>query len=88
MAGRVGVPIRWARAGPADFTPLVAMVAAVLILRFFIGARLTAMTTALAVAGGALWAFGAERFGLSTSTFAALVLVAALRLSVRRRRLS
>jgi len=81
-----GVPIPWARSGPADFTPLLAMVVAVLVLRFVIRAQLTAMSTMLALAGGAFWAYSAERWGIVIPSVSALLLIARLRISVGRAR--
>jgi hypothetical protein len=82
----IGVPIPWARAGPADFTPLAAMVGAILILRFIVGARLTVMTTMLAITAGALWSYCAERWGIVLPTMSALVLIVSLRSSIAHSR--
>ncbi|MGH9247165.1 MAG: hypothetical protein ACRD29_23165 [Acidimicrobiales bacterium] len=82
----LGGPAPWARAGPADLTPLVAMVAAVLILRFVVGVRLTVMTATLAVCAGALWASIIERWGVALPSAAAAVLLTGLRTAVGRAR--
>lgn len=81
-----GVPIPWARAGPADFTPLVSMLGAVFILRFVVGARLTVMTTTLAIFAGVLWAYGIQRWGIPFPTLLALLLIARLRTTIERTR--
>jgi hypothetical protein len=75
----LGVSIPWARAGPADFTPLLSMAAAVLVARFVIGVRLTLMTTVLAAAAGAVWAAAIPRVGGSVPTLVAILLIAVLR---------
>jgi hypothetical protein len=75
----LGVSIRWARTGPVDFTPLLAMLVAVLVARFVFGVRLGAVTTVAAVATGAAWAAAIPRFGLSVPTLLALVALTALR---------
>jgi hypothetical protein len=82
----LGVSIRWADPGPADFTPLLAMVAAVLVVRFVIGLRLGALTTVSAVAGGAAWAAAIPRWGLVIPTLIVVIAVAALRLWAGRPR--
>jgi len=82
----IGVPIPWAPAGPADFTPLVAMLGAILILRFVVGVRLTVMTTMLAITAGALWSYSAERWGIVVPTMSALVLIVSLRSSMAHSR--
>lgn len=75
----LGVSIRWARAGPVDLTPLLAMLAAVLVARFVVGVRLGALVTMLAAAVGAAWAATIPRFGLSVPTLIALVALTTLR---------
>jgi hypothetical protein len=82
----LGVSIPWARSGPADFTPLLAMLCAILILRFVVGSHLTAMRTMLAVACGALWATCIERWGIVVPTAFALLVIAGLRSIVGRSR--
>ncbi len=76
----LGVSIRWAHAGPADFTPLLAILAAVLVTRFVIGFRLTMMTSFAAVACGAAWAAALPRWGFTVPTLGAILAVSALRL--------
>jgi len=82
----MGVPIPWAQAGPADFTPLISVLGAVLILRFVVGARLTVMTTMLAIFVGALWAYGIERWGMTLPSVVTLLLIARLRTTIGRAR--
>jgi hypothetical protein len=75
----LGVSIRWARSGPVDFTPLLAMLIAVVVARFVFGVRLGAVTTVAAAATGAAWAAAIPRFGISAPTLVALVALTALR---------
>lgn len=75
----LGVAIRWARPGPFDFTPLVAMLIAVLVARFVCGVRLGAVTTVAAAATGAAWAAAITELGFSVPTLLALVALTALR---------
>jgi hypothetical protein len=75
----LGVSIRWARAGPVDITPLLAMAAAVFVARFVFGMRLGPITTVAAAAAGAAWAAAVPQFGLSVPTLVALVALTALR---------
>jgi hypothetical protein len=81
----LGVSIRWAQPGPADFTPLVAMVAGVLMARFVIGLRLTVMTTVVAAGAGAGWAAAIEMWGVGGPTLVVMAAVAVLRGVVDRR---
>lgn len=81
-----GSPARWTYGTTPDFTRILAMIAAVLILRFVIGLRLTVLSFTLALLAGALWAFAAELWGLALPTLAALLVMAALSVSVRRAR--
>jgi hypothetical protein len=74
----LGVSIRWADAGPADFTPLVAMLAGVLVARFVIGLRLGALTTVAAAGAGAAWAAAVPRWGIAVPTLVVIGAVAAL----------
>ena len=80
----VGVPIRWARGGPIDLVPLLAAVAAVLVTRFVIGARITPVTFILAVACGSTWAWAIAAWGVELPTLAAVLVT--LTLSVGRAR--
>lgn len=82
----IGVPIPWARAGPADFTPLISVLGAVLVLRFVVGARLTMMTTMFAIFAGASWAYGIERWGILFPTLITLLLITTLRTTIGRAR--
>jgi hypothetical protein len=82
----LGVSMRWAQPGPADFTPLLAILAAVLVARFVIGARLTMMTGFVAAAAGAAWAAALPRWGFTVPTLAAILAVSALRVWVDRAR--
>lgn len=80
----LGVPLRWADAGPADVTPLLAILGAVLIARFVIGARLTILTVTLAAGAGAAWAAALTNWGFTIPTLMAVLVVSALRLWVGR----
>ncbi len=71
----LGVPIRWADAGPADFLPFIAMLAAVVIARFLLGVRMTVMTFVLSLAVGAAWASAVGRWGWTMPTLAAVMLM-------------
>ncbi len=82
----LGVSTRWAHAGPADFTPLLAILGAVLIARFVIGARMTIMTATVAAAGGAAWAAALPRWGITIPTLMAVLMISALRVLVGRAR--
>jgi hypothetical protein len=81
----LGVSIRWTDAGPADFTPLLAILAAILVVRFAVGLRLTPVTVMAAVFAGALWAAAIARWGFSLPTLAVIGVVVAGSLSVRPR---
>ena len=72
----LGVSIRWAGGGPADLTPIVAALAAILVVRFVLGYRLTVITVTTAVLGGTLWAAAVAEWGVSVPTLAALTAVA------------
>jgi hypothetical protein len=80
MSGVValGVSVEWARPGPADFTPLLAMGGAVLILRFVIRVPLTGLRTMMAAASGAMWAAAVGSWGFTFPTLVALAAVALL----------
>ena len=88
MAGLValGVSTRWAHAGPADFTPLLAILGAVLIARFVIGARMTIMTATFAAAAGAAWAAALPRWGITIPSLMAVLMICAFRVWVGRAR--
>jgi hypothetical protein len=75
----LGVSIRWAEAGPADFTPLLAMLTAVLVVRFVIGLRLGPITTVAAAGAGAAWAAAVPPLGIAVPTLVAIVATAGLR---------
>jgi hypothetical protein len=76
----LGVSIRWADAGPADLTPVVAMLAGVLMARFVVGLRLGVLVTVTAAGAGAAWAALVPRWGIAVPTLGVIVAVAALRL--------
>src|ERR687892_2549711 len=78
----VGVPIRWARGGPIDVVPLLAVVAAVLVTRFVIGARLTPVSFILAATCGSAWALAITIWGIELPTLAAVLTTAGLTGSV------
>lgn len=84
----LGVSIRWAHSGPADFTPLVAMIAAILIARFVVGVRLGPVSTLMAAGVGAAWAAAIPRWGLALPTLLVLAVAAAARVWVDRSRLA
>jgi hypothetical protein len=66
-----------------DLTPLTAIVVAILIARFMIGLRLSPPTVVGAAFAGALWAYLAEPWGLAGPSVVALLIIVALRRSVR-----
>ena len=80
----LGAPIRWAHAGPLDLTPLMAIVAAVLVMRFVLGVGVTMMTFMLAATAGALWAYAAQTWGLVWPSAVAVAGTALLQAPVRR----
>jgi hypothetical protein len=84
----LGVSIKWSPAGPADFTPLLAMMAAILVARFVAGIRLGPVSTVLAAGVGAAWAGAIPQWGLAVPTLIVIVLVAATRAWVDRSRLA
>jgi hypothetical protein len=73
----LGVSIRWAQPGPADFTPVVAVIVAIFIVRFLLGFRLTGPTVVMAVLGGTLWAAAAAQWGITVPSLVAVAAVAA-----------
>lgn len=82
----LGVSVHWARSGPADFTPLLAMVAAILVVRFVVGLQLTLPRTLAAAAAGAAWAAVAATEGFALPTLAAVAATALLALAAGRAR--
>jgi len=80
----LGVAIPWARSGPADFTPVLAVILAAVVIRFVLGFRLTLLPVSLAVLSGTLWAAATPHWGVTLPTLAALAGVGVL--SVVRRR--
>jgi hypothetical protein len=82
----LGVSVQWARSGPADFTPLLAMVGAILVVRFLIGIPLTLPRTLAAAAAGATWAALAATLGVAVPTLAAVVATAIVALAAGRAR--
>lgn len=81
----LGVSIRWAGDGSADFTPILAILAGILVVRFVLGYRLTIITVTMAVLAGALWAAAIAEWGLSLPTLAAVAAVAVGMLRARPR---
>jgi hypothetical protein len=81
----LGTAVQWAHAGPADFTPILAVAAAVLVVRFLIGLELTVLTVTLAVLGGTLWAAAVAQWGFSLPTLSVLAAVSAASLAARPR---
>jgi hypothetical protein len=79
----LGVSVPWAHAGPADFTPLLAVAGAVLVVRFLIGLRLTMLTVTAAVLAGSLWAAAVAQWGFSLPTLSVLGAVGAASVAVR-----
>jgi hypothetical protein len=75
----LGVSIRWAEAGPADFTPLLSMMAAVLVVRFVVGLRLGPITAVAAAGAGAAWAAAVPPWGIALPTLVVIVATAGLR---------
>lgn len=67
-----------------DLTPLVAILAAILIARFLVGLALTPPTVVGAAFAGALWAYLAEPWGIAAPSMAAFLLIVVLR-QLRRR---
>src|ERR687892_730666 len=80
----VGVPIRWARGGPIDVVPLLAVAAPGLVTRFVIGARLTPVSFILAATCGSAWALAITIWGIELPTLAAVLTTAVLTVSVER----
>ena len=66
-----------------DLTPILAIIAAILIIRFVVGVRLTPMSSVLAAFAGALWAYLAQGWGFAVPSLAALVVTLSLRAAVR-----
>jgi len=62
-----------------DLTPVVAILAAILIVRFVIGLALTPPTLVGAAFAGALWAYLAEPLGVATPTLVAFLLIVVIR---------
>lgn len=58
-----------------DLGPLVAIVVALLVVRFLIWGRLTPRTAATAVVAGLLWTVAADRLGAPVPTLVALAVV-------------
>jgi hypothetical protein len=82
----LGVSVHWTRSGPADFTPLLAMIGAILVVRFLIGMPLTALRTLAAAAAGAGWAAAVGSWGFALPTLAAVATVALLSATAGRPR--
>jgi hypothetical protein len=81
----MGVPVQWARGGPIDVVPLLAVIVAVLVTRFVIGARLTPVTVILALTAGSAWALAIDLWDVELPTLVAVAVTAALMLTVARR---
>jgi hypothetical protein len=81
-----GVSFRWRQGATFDPTSLLAMLAALMLVRFAVGVRLTPVSVAAAAFGGALWALAAAGWGPGPPTVAAVVIIVALRAGVRRAR--
>lgn len=64
--------------------PLLAVVVAVLITRFVIGARLTPVTFILAATCGSAWAWAIAVWGVELPTLAAVLTIAVLTRTVER----
>ena len=71
---------------PIDVVPLLAVVAAVLVTRYVIGARLSPVTLILAATGGSAWVWAIAVWGIELPTLAAVLTTAVLTLSVDRAR--
>lgn len=82
----LGVSAQWARAGPADFTPLVAMVGMVLVVRFVLRIPLTPMTLMLAFLAGASWAVAIAQWGFTVPTLAATIGIMGVSIAQHRAR--
>jgi hypothetical protein len=76
----LGVSLRWAQPGPADFAPVLSMIAGVMIARFVVGIRLGPMSTVTAAGVGAAWAAAIPHWGVALPTLMAMALVAGARL--------
>jgi hypothetical protein len=66
--------------------PLLAMVAAVLVARFVLGVRMTAMTFVMCLAIGAAWSSAVARWGWTIPSLAATLLMLAVSVWVATRR--
>jgi hypothetical protein len=82
----LGVPLRWSDAGPLDLAPLLSMIAAVVIARFLLGVRMTALTFALCLAIGAAWSSAVSRWGWTIPSLAATVLMLGASVWIETRR--
>lgn len=81
-----GVPFRWRQGATFDPTSLLAIIAALLLVRYAVGVRLSPLSGTAAAFGGALWAHTAGGWGPGPPTVAALVILIALRAGSRRAR--
>jgi hypothetical protein len=77
----LGVSVPWARSGPPDFMPLLAIAGALVIVRFAIGIRLTPVRALATAAGGAAWAAAVGSVGFAVPTVIAIAVVACLLLA-------
>lgn len=81
----LGIAVRWAHAGPADFTPILAVLGAVLVARFLFGLRLTVLTVTVAALCGSLWAAAVAEWGFTLPTLSVLGGVGAASVAARPR---
>jgi hypothetical protein len=84
----LGVALRWAQPGPADFAPLLSMIVGVLTARFVVGIRLGPMSMVTAAGVGAAWAAALPYWGLPVPTLMVIAIVAVARLWVYRSRVA
>jgi hypothetical protein len=82
----LGVSIQWTRSGSPDMTPLLAMIAAILVARFVIRLPLTGLRTLGAAAAGAAWAAAVGTWGFTLPTLCAVATVALLSATAARTR--
>jgi hypothetical protein len=84
----LGVSLRWAQPGPADFAPLLSMIAGVVIARFVVGIRLGPMSTVAAAGVGASWAAALPHWGVALPTLMVMAILVVARLWVDRSRVA
>jgi hypothetical protein len=81
-----GVPIDPTRSGPFDLTPLIAIVAALLVFRFVLQRPFTPLMVATAALTGSGWALGEEIWGPALPTLAAAAITIVVMPMARRSR--